>query len=52
MLAIPFGLTHGKSYEHGFTKKPDDHKHCAKSSFDQFFLHRLRNSKYWPFLTY
>ncbi|RZR73060.1 hypothetical protein BHM03_00019666 [Ensete ventricosum] len=39
-----------ESYEHGFTKKDDDHKLCAmsraKSSFDRFFMHRLRNSKY------
>ncbi|RWV80482.1 hypothetical protein GW17_00058250 [Ensete ventricosum] len=47
---------HGKSYEHGFTKKCDGHKLCAKSrtnsSFDRFFMHRLENSKYWPFLKY
>ncbi|RWW40787.1 hypothetical protein BHE74_00053766 [Ensete ventricosum] len=51
-LAIPNILAHGKSYEHGFTKKHDGHKHCVKlraeSSFDRFFMHRLRNSKYWP----
>ncbi|RRT80821.1 hypothetical protein B296_00007407 [Ensete ventricosum] len=27
-------------------------KSHAKSSFDRFFVHRLRNSKYWPFPTY
>ncbi|RZR96098.1 hypothetical protein BHM03_00025059, partial [Ensete ventricosum] len=55
-LAIPDVLAHRKSYEHGFTKKHDGHKLCAKSgaesSFDRFFVHRLKNSKYWPFLTY
>ncbi|RZS05608.1 hypothetical protein BHM03_00036146 [Ensete ventricosum] len=56
ILPIPGILTHGKSYEHGFAKKLNGHKHCAKSraesSFDRFFLHHLENSKYWPFLTY
>ncbi|RRT32489.1 hypothetical protein B296_00038285 [Ensete ventricosum] len=37
-------------------KKCDGHKLCAKScvvsSFDQFFVHRLGYSKYWPFPTY
>ncbi|RWW55919.1 hypothetical protein BHE74_00037402 [Ensete ventricosum] len=37
--AIPDVLGHGKSYEH-------------ESSFDQFFVHHPKNSKYWPFLTY
>ncbi|RWW46563.1 hypothetical protein BHE74_00047501 [Ensete ventricosum] len=31
ILAIPDVLAHGKSYEHGFTKKHDGHKLCAKS---------------------
>ncbi|RRT83500.1 hypothetical protein B296_00001444, partial [Ensete ventricosum] len=39
-----------------FTKKCDGHKLCtklrSKSSFDQFFVHHLINSKYWPFLMY
>ncbi|RZS19812.1 hypothetical protein BHM03_00052253, partial [Ensete ventricosum] len=56
ILAIPDVLAHGKSYEHGFTKKHDGHKLCAKSrvesSFDQFSMHRLGNSKYYPFPTY
>ncbi|RRT68158.1 hypothetical protein BHE74_00046976, partial [Ensete ventricosum] len=52
ILAIPNILALGKSYEHGFMKKCDGHKLCAKSSFDRFFMHRLRNSKYWPFPTY
>ncbi|RRT33453.1 hypothetical protein B296_00039125, partial [Ensete ventricosum] len=56
ILAIPNVLAHGKSYEHGFMKKHDDHKLCPKShpktSFDQFFVHRLGISKYWPFLMY
>ncbi|RRT37106.1 hypothetical protein B296_00049986 [Ensete ventricosum] len=38
VLAIPNVLAHGKSYEHGFVKKCDGHKLCAKSrvklSFD------------------
>ncbi|RRT81770.1 hypothetical protein B296_00012070 [Ensete ventricosum] len=36
--------------QHGFTKIHNGHKFCAKSraelSFDRFFVHRLRNSKY------
>ncbi|RRT48871.1 hypothetical protein B296_00050071, partial [Ensete ventricosum] len=52
ILAIPNILAHGKTYEHNFMKKCDDHKLCAtsraKSSFDRFFTHHLRNSKYWP----
>ncbi|RWW75700.1 hypothetical protein BHE74_00016244 [Ensete ventricosum] len=52
ILAIPNVLAHGKSYEHGFLKKQDGHKLCAKSCFDRFFAHRLRNSKYLPFPTY
>ncbi|RWW51763.1 hypothetical protein BHE74_00041859, partial [Ensete ventricosum] len=40
-------FANGKSYEHGFVMKRDDHKlcekSCAKSSFDRFFMHRLRN---------
>ncbi|RWV77903.1 hypothetical protein GW17_00061212 [Ensete ventricosum] len=39
-----------------FHKKCDGHKLCAKSraesSFDRFFVHRLGNSKYWPFPMY
>ncbi|RZR93619.1 hypothetical protein BHM03_00022161 [Ensete ventricosum] len=53
ILAIPNVLAHGKSYEHGFMKKRDGHKLssklCVKSGFDRFFVHYLRNSKYWPF---
>ncbi|RRT38758.1 hypothetical protein B296_00039520, partial [Ensete ventricosum] len=49
ILAIPNLLLHGKSYEHGFMKKHDDHKLCAKSRtkscFNQFFMHHLGNSK-------
>ncbi|RRT39295.1 hypothetical protein B296_00050984 [Ensete ventricosum] len=56
ILAIPDVLAYGKSYKHGFTRKHDGHKLCAKSraksSFDRFFMHRLENSKYWPFPTY
>ncbi|RWW43855.1 hypothetical protein BHE74_00050445 [Ensete ventricosum] len=44
------------SYEHGFAKILSGHKLCATSrtgsSFDRFFVHRLKNSKYWPFPTY
>ncbi|RWV96903.1 hypothetical protein GW17_00040348, partial [Ensete ventricosum] len=50
ILAIPNVLAHGKSYEHSLVKKCDDHKLCAKSnaklSFNRFFMHCLRNSKY------
>ncbi|RZR93448.1 hypothetical protein BHM03_00021955 [Ensete ventricosum] len=56
ILAIPNVLAHGKSYEHGFMKKHDGHKLCvtlhAKSIFDRFVMHRLENSKYWPFPIY
>ncbi|RRT36993.1 hypothetical protein B296_00045052, partial [Ensete ventricosum] len=56
ILAIPNVLARGKSYEHGFVKKSDAHKLCAKSrsewSFNWFFVHCLRNSKYWSFPTY
>ncbi|RZS12596.1 hypothetical protein BHM03_00044058 [Ensete ventricosum] len=56
ILAIPNVLSHGTSYEHGFAKKLNGHKHCtmshAESSFDRFFMHRVKNSKYWPFPTY
>ncbi|RZS07476.1 hypothetical protein BHM03_00038303 [Ensete ventricosum] len=52
ILVIPNILAHGKSYEPGFTKKHDGHKLCTKSSFDRFFLHYLRISKYWSFPTY
>ncbi|RWW35329.1 hypothetical protein BHE74_00059752 [Ensete ventricosum] len=31
-------ISHGKSYEHDFTKKCDGHKLCVESSFDRFFL--------------
>ncbi|RWW42686.1 hypothetical protein BHE74_00051739 [Ensete ventricosum] len=41
ILAIPNVLAHRKSYEHGFTKKFDDHKLFTKSSFDWFFVHHL-----------
>ncbi|RRT68155.1 hypothetical protein BHE74_00040194 [Ensete ventricosum] len=55
-MGIPKVLAHGKSYEHGFAKKLDGHKLCAlsraKSSFDRFFIHCLKNLKYWPFPTY
>ncbi|RWW47071.1 hypothetical protein BHE74_00046981, partial [Ensete ventricosum] len=47
ILAILNVLSHGKSYEHGFVKKCDGHKlcakSCAKSSFDRFFVHYLGN---------
>ncbi|RZS22042.1 hypothetical protein BHM03_00054770, partial [Ensete ventricosum] len=56
ILAIPDVLVHCKLYELGFTKNRDGHKHCAKSraesGFNQFFVHRLGNSKYWPIKTY
>ncbi|RZS21755.1 hypothetical protein BHM03_00054437, partial [Ensete ventricosum] len=50
ILAIPDVLAHGNSYEHGFLKKRDGHKlftmSRSESSFDRFFVHPLRNSKY------
>ncbi|RZS05069.1 hypothetical protein BHM03_00035510, partial [Ensete ventricosum] len=56
ILVIPNVLANGKSYEHGFVKKCDAHKLCTKSrvksSFERFFVHRLKNLKYWPFLKY
>ncbi|RWV86862.1 hypothetical protein BHE74_00044511 [Ensete ventricosum] len=52
MLAIPNVLAYGKSYEHSFAKKHDGHKLYAKSSFDRFFTHYLKISKYRPFPTY
>ncbi|RZS16613.1 hypothetical protein BHM03_00048633, partial [Ensete ventricosum] len=56
ILAIPDVLAHGKSYKHSFRKKLNGHKLCAmshaESSFDRFFVHRLKNSEYWPFSTY
>ncbi|RRT31516.1 hypothetical protein B296_00057850, partial [Ensete ventricosum] len=50
--ANPNVLTPGKSYEHGFMKKCDGHKLCTESSFDRFFVHRLRNSENWSFPSY
>ncbi|RRT31419.1 hypothetical protein B296_00055926 [Ensete ventricosum] len=56
ILVFPVLLAHGNSYKHAFTKKYDGHKLCpklhAESSFDRFFMHRLGNSKYWPFTMY
>ncbi|RZS23069.1 hypothetical protein BHM03_00055921 [Ensete ventricosum] len=52
ILAIPNVLAHRKSYEYGFTKKCDGHKLFTKSTFNQFFVHPLENSKYWLFQTY
>ncbi|RWV77038.1 hypothetical protein GW17_00062185 [Ensete ventricosum] len=56
ILANPNVLDHGKSHEHGFMRKCDGHKHYAKSrlesSFDWFYVHRLKNSKCWPFPMY
>ncbi|RZR82670.1 hypothetical protein BHM03_00009137 [Ensete ventricosum] len=54
--AIPNVFVLRKSYELSFVKECDGYKLCAKSraksSFDRFFVHRLKNSKYWPFPTY
>ncbi|RRT32488.1 hypothetical protein B296_00038290, partial [Ensete ventricosum] len=56
ILAITNVLVLRKPYEHSFEKKRDGQKFCAKScadsSFDRFFVHRLKNSKYWLFPTY
>ncbi|RWW52532.1 hypothetical protein BHE74_00041046, partial [Ensete ventricosum] len=50
ILTIPNVLARRKSYEHGFAKICDSHKLCAKSraesSFNQFLVHHLGNSKY------
>ncbi|RWW79410.1 hypothetical protein BHE74_00012305 [Ensete ventricosum] len=45
ILAIPCVFAHGKSYEHGFLKKYNGHKHCTKSSFNRFFV-RLLSRKF------
>ncbi|RWV78108.1 hypothetical protein GW17_00060984 [Ensete ventricosum] len=50
--SFPNVLGHGKSYEHGFEKKYDGYKLYTKSGFNQFFIDRLENSKFKPFLTY
>ncbi|RWV90317.1 hypothetical protein BHE74_00049679 [Ensete ventricosum] len=52
ILPIPNVLSHSKLYEHGFMKKHDVHKLCVKSRFYRFFALHLKNSKYYPFLTY
>ncbi|RWW56367.1 hypothetical protein BHE74_00036920, partial [Ensete ventricosum] len=52
ILVIPNVIAHGKSYKHGFTKKYDSQKLCAKSTFDRFIVHHLINSKYWSFPMY
>ncbi|RZS24012.1 hypothetical protein BHM03_00057030 [Ensete ventricosum] len=52
ILDIPDVLANWKSYVHGFMKKRYGHKFYAKWSYDRFYMHRLRNSKYWPFPTY
>ncbi|URE11985.1 hypothetical protein MUK42_14458, partial [Musa troglodytarum] len=52
ILTIPNILGLGKLYKLGFTKKLDVHKFCTKSIFDRFFLHHLKNSKYYPFPKY
>ncbi|RWW67517.1 hypothetical protein BHE74_00025031 [Ensete ventricosum] len=52
ILAIPNVFGNGKLYEHGFVKKCDGHKLCANSSFNRFFVYRLRNSKFNPIPTY
>ncbi|RZS16037.1 hypothetical protein BHM03_00047974 [Ensete ventricosum] len=51
-MAFSVLLAHGKSYKHAFVKKYDGHKLCSKTSFDRFFVHRLRNSKYGPLTMY
>ncbi|RWV95755.1 hypothetical protein BHE74_00037663, partial [Ensete ventricosum] len=56
ILNIPNVFAHGTSYEHGFVKKHDSLKLCIKSCtesrFDWFFVHLLKNLKYWSFPTY
>ncbi|RRT33535.1 hypothetical protein B296_00035081, partial [Ensete ventricosum] len=50
ILVFPILLAHANSYKYALAKKYDGHKLCsksrAKSSFDRFFMHCLRNSKY------
>ncbi|RRT62109.1 hypothetical protein B296_00041330, partial [Ensete ventricosum] len=41
ILPIPNILANRKSYEYGFVKKCNDHKLCAKSRFNRFFMHHL-----------
>ncbi|RWW54165.1 hypothetical protein BHE74_00039265 [Ensete ventricosum] len=48
-MANPNVFAHGMPYVHGFVKKCDGNNLCAMSSIDRFFVHRLRNSTYWPF---
>ncbi|RRT68477.1 hypothetical protein B296_00032798, partial [Ensete ventricosum] len=54
--AIPYVFSYRKLYELSIMKKCDGYKLCTKSrtmsSFDRFFVHCLKNSKYWPFPTY
>ncbi|RWW39697.1 hypothetical protein BHE74_00054945 [Ensete ventricosum] len=56
ILANPEVFILGKSYEDGFVKILNSNKLCTKShaesSIDRFSVHRLKNSKYWPFPTY
>ncbi|RZR93327.1 hypothetical protein BHM03_00021804 [Ensete ventricosum] len=56
ILAIRKVFGHGKSYEHGFVEKHDGHKlykiSRVESSFDRFFMHRVKILKYWRFPTY
>ncbi|RRT31169.1 hypothetical protein B296_00057608, partial [Ensete ventricosum] len=56
ILVFPILFAHRKSYKHAFVKKDDGHKLCSKSqaesSFNRFFMHYLRNSKYWSFMMY
>ncbi|RZS19809.1 hypothetical protein BHM03_00052249 [Ensete ventricosum] len=48
ILAIPDVLAHGKSYEHGFAKKYDGHKLCAKTRAEVEFrsLFRVPSQKF------
>ncbi|RWW62109.1 hypothetical protein BHE74_00030785, partial [Ensete ventricosum] len=52
ILAIPNVLAHWKSHEYGFAKKCYGHKLCSKSSFNRFFVYRLKILKFKPFSTY
>uniref|UniRef100_A0A804HXF2 Uncharacterized protein n=1 Tax=Musa acuminata subsp. malaccensis TaxID=214687 RepID=A0A804HXF2_MUSAM len=45
ILTIPNIFASVKSYKLGFVKKRGSHEFCAKSRFDRFFTHRLKNSK-------
>ncbi|URD86345.1 hypothetical protein MUK42_31388, partial [Musa troglodytarum] len=52
ILNISNLLGSGKLYNPGFVKKRDGHKVYVSLMFDRFFVHHLKNLKYWSFPTY